>query len=86
MCAFLSYGLLNPKKTPNPGHRLLTMTPAPLLQGLSTSSPFLISQLSFSAVTTISPSTASRGVLPESRDDTLTHPTHKGGGREGQRV
>jgi hypothetical protein len=41
------------------------------LQGFRTSSPFLMSQLSFSAVTTISPSTASRGVLPESREDTL---------------
>jgi hypothetical protein len=31
----------------------------------------LISQFSFSAVTTTSPRTASRGVLPESRADTL---------------
>jgi hypothetical protein len=47
------------------------MTPAPLLQGFKTCSPFLISQFSFSAVTTTSPRTASRGVLPESRADTL---------------
>jgi hypothetical protein len=49
----------------------LTMVPARRCSGFSASSPWLISQVSFSSVTTISPSDASRDVLPDSRTDTL---------------
>lgn len=46
------------------------MTPALRFCGLSAASPSAISHRSFSAVTMISPSTASSCVLPESRADT----------------